>query len=109
MIARLRKEGARGAWGRDDSDPLAHRGLPDMRLVGRGARAPAAAVLPLLPASAEVTLEVLACGGGEGRRPRPPDGAAMCSRCGGGVPPPPPAAPSCALFVWSTGPRRRRV
>jgi len=34
-----------------------------MRLVGCGARAPAAAVVPLLPASAEVTLEVLACGG----------------------------------------------
>ena len=63
MIAWLRKKGARGLWGRDDADPLAHRGLPDMRLVGRGARAPAAAVLPLLPASAEVTLEVLACGG----------------------------------------------
>jgi len=63
MIAWLRKKGVRGPWGRDDADPLAHRGLPDMRLVGRGAHAPAAAVLPLLPAAAEVTLEVLACGG----------------------------------------------
>jgi len=40
-----------------------------MRLVGRRARAPAAAVLPLLPAGAAVTLEALA-GGGRSRRHR---------------------------------------
>src|SRR2546427_10641421 len=97
MIARLRKEGARGAWGRDDSDPLAHRGLPDMRLVGRGARAPAAAVLPLLPASAEVTLEVLACGGGWRRPPGPRASRVQALPSRGRAPPPPPAPPRVRL------------